>query len=70
VEYSINLDEVRQMNGQYRYWKNFNPAALIACRAAIVISIPFWNYFLIVSIVTGAIMYYILMKPSKLKIFP
>ena len=66
----INLNELYTPNGQYRYWKNWNPAALIAYGVAIAVSIPFWSYMFIIGIIVSGVVYYFLMKFWVVKVYP
>jgi NCS1 family nucleobase:cation symporter-1 len=66
----INLNDLYTPNGQYRYWRNWNPAALIAYGAAIVVSIPFWSYLFITGIIVSGVVYYVLMKFWIVKVYP
>lgn len=66
----INLNELYTPNGQYRYWKNWNPAALIAYGIAIAVCIPFWDYMYVIGIIVSGIVYYLLMKFWIVKVYP
>jgi len=66
----INMDDLYNSNGQYKYWKNVNPAAIIACVVGVLVSIPFWNFVFFVGLVVAGVVYYILMKVWILKKYP
>jgi len=66
----INLNELYTPGGQYRYWKNWNPAALISYAVAIGVCIPFWDYMYVIGIAVSGIVYYLLMKTWIVKVYP
>lgn len=66
----VNLSELYTPNGQYRYWKNWNPAAIISYAVAIAVCIPIWNYMYLVGIVVSGVVYYFLMKLWIVKVYP
>lgn len=66
----LNLNELYTPNGQYRYWKNWNPAAIIAYVVAIAVCIPLWDYMYILGIFVSGIVYYLLMKLWIVKVYP
>jgi NCS1 family nucleobase:cation symporter-1 len=66
----LNLDELYKNDGQYKYWHNVNPAAIISLVVAIVVSIPVWDYIYFVGIFVGGLAYYFLMKYWIVKIYP
>jgi len=66
----ININELYTPNGQYKYWKNWNPAALISYGIAIAVSIPVWDYMYIVGMVVSGIAYFFLMKLWIVKVYP
>lgn len=66
----LNLNEVYTPNGQYTYWKNWNPAALIAYAIAIAVCIPLWDYMYIIGLVVSGVVYYFLMKFWIVKVYP
>ncbi|MCI8608727.1 MAG: hypothetical protein HFE73_03690 [Firmicutes bacterium] len=66
----LNVEELYKKDGQYGYWKNINPAGIIATIGGLVISIPFWDYVFFVGLVAGGAIYYVLMKAWILKKYP
>lgn len=58
------------MGGQYTYYKNYNPAALIVFIPSIILGLIFSDYALFVALGVGGITYYILMKFWILKKYP
>lgn len=67
---NMNISELYQPNGQYKYWKNFNPAAIIAYVVALLACIPLWDYMFVAGIVISGIVYYLLMKFWIVKVYP
>ncbi len=67
---NLNIRDLYEANGQYRYWNNFNPAALIVYfgSAAIGILVPNFSFF--VALVISFIAYYALMKVWILPRYP
>ena len=66
----VNLEELFRAGGQYRYWNNVNPAAIIAYIPACISVFMFTDYgFVTAFIISGAI-YYPLMKYWIAKIYP
>lgn len=71
----IDLNALYTPNDQYRYWKNFNPAAIIAYVIGLGICLPpgvnpLWDYMFIIGIVVSGIIYYLLMKFWIVKVYP
>lgn len=66
----VNLDELYTYDGQYKYWKNINPASIIALILGFVISIPVWNYVYYTAMVGSGVFYYLLMKHWIIKKYP
>lgn len=58
----INIPELFQRDGQYRYMKGYNPAGLIAWVVAGAIAIKFLSIAYLVGLPLGFIIYYLLMK--------
>lgn len=66
----LKVEDLYKMEGQYQYWHNINPAAVIATIVGIVVSLPLWNYVFFVGIVSGGVLYYFLMKYWICKKYP
>ncbi len=66
----LNLNEMYRIDGQYKYWKNVNPAALIALAAGVIVSLPFWDYVFVVGMLGAGVAYYFLMKYWIVRIYP
>src|SRR5699024_4829776 len=58
----INMEELYKVDGQYKYWNNINPAALIAYIPAAIISFIYMDYGFIGAFIVSAGIYYTLMK--------
>lgn len=58
----INMDDLYNINGQYKYWKNINPAALIAYIPASVVTFIYTDYGFIGAFIISGGLYYVLMK--------
>ncbi len=58
----INMDELYKVNGQYKYWRNINPAALIAYIPASAIAFIYVDYGFIGAFIISGGLYYFLMK--------
>lgn len=67
---NVNVRDLYEAGGQYRYWNNFNPAALIVyfASAAVGILIPDFSFF--VALVVSFFAYYALMKLWILRRYP
>lgn len=65
----IKVEDLYKMDGQYQYWHNINPAAIIAMAVGVIASLPLWNYVFFVGILVGGFVYYILMKYWICKIY-
>jgi NCS1 family nucleobase:cation symporter-1 len=67
---NVNVRDLYEAGGQYRYWNNFNPAALIVyfASAAVGILIPDFSFF--VALVVSFFAYYALMKFWILRRYP
>lgn len=66
----LSIDDLYNPNGQYKYTKNFNPAAFIVFIPGILSGIFVPDYAFFISMIVGAAVYYILMKQWILKRFP
>ncbi|MFC7364160.1 MULTISPECIES: NCS1 family nucleobase:cation symporter [Bhargavaea] len=58
----LNLEELYTVNGQYKYWKNINPAAVIAYIPAGLSVMFFPDYGFVSALVISIALYYPLMK--------
>jgi NCS1 family nucleobase:cation symporter-1 len=58
----LNLDELYKVDGQYKYWKNVNPAAIIAYIPAGLSVLLFPEYGFFSALVISMVLYYTLMK--------
>ena len=67
---NIDLDDLYADKGQYTYWHNVNPAAIIAWIVGVVVSIPAWNYVFFIGLVIGGLVYYLLMRTWICKKYP
>lgn len=66
----VNVEELYKSGGQYTYYKNYNPAALIVFIPSIILGLIFSDYALFVALIVGGVLYYILMKFWILKKCP
>ncbi|WCK55164.1 cytosine permease [Aneurinibacillus sp. Ricciae_BoGa-3] len=66
----LNVEELYKAGGQYRYWKNINPAALLAYLPAFLLGFFFPDYGFINSFVVSIVVYYPAMKYWIVKIYP
>jgi NCS1 family nucleobase:cation symporter-1 len=67
---TINIDALYDPDGQYKYWKNINPAAFIALIVGTVISWPFGDYAFFIGLISAAVLYYYMMKLWIIKKYP
>lgn len=67
---NLSVDDLYHYEGQYKYWHNINPAALIAFVGGILISWPFMDYIFFVGLIASAVLYYLLMKFWICKVYP
>ncbi|MGF6947687.1 NCS1 family nucleobase:cation symporter-1 [Neobacillus sp. B4I6] len=58
----LNVDELYKVDGQYKYWKNVNPAALIAYIPAGLSVLLFPDYGFVSALLISIVLYYTLMK--------
>lgn len=58
----INIRELYKVGGQYKYWNNINPAALIAYIPATLSAFYFPKYGFFSAFLISIVLYYILMK--------
>jgi NCS1 family nucleobase:cation symporter-1 len=57
----INVPDIFNPKGQYRYWKGVNPASFLAWVTGAIAGIVFLEYSFIVALPIGFIIYYLLM---------
>jgi NCS1 family nucleobase:cation symporter-1 len=67
---NLNLRELYEASGQYRYWNNFNPAALIVYFASAVVGILVPSFSFFVALVVSFFAYYVLMRVWILRRYP
>jgi NCS1 family nucleobase:cation symporter-1 len=67
---NLNVSELYKVGGQYTYFKNYNPAALLVFIPSIIFGLIFSDYALFIALGIGGVLYYILMKCWILKKFP
>ncbi|MGI6704363.1 MAG: cytosine permease [Clostridia bacterium] len=67
---TINIDALYDADGQYKYWKNINPAAFIALIVGTIISWPFGDFAFFVGLISAAVLYYYMMKLWIIKKYP
>ncbi|WP_096390372.1 cytosine permease [Halopenitus persicus] len=66
----LNLDELYDANGQYTYWRNFNPAAMITYVISAGLGLLFPDLAFFVAMLVSIGLYYGLMKLWVLDIYP
>ncbi|WP_134698764.1 cytosine permease [Ammoniphilus sp. YIM 78166] len=66
----LNVDELFKVGGQYKYWNNINPAAVVAYIPASLSVLAAPDYGFITAFGISAILYYPLMKHWIAKIYP
>jgi NCS1 family nucleobase:cation symporter-1 len=59
---NVNVRDLYEAGGQYRYWNNFNPAALIVYFSSAIVGILVPNFAFFVALVVSFFAYYGLMK--------
>lgn len=67
---NVNVRDLYEAGGQYRYWSNFNPAALIVYFASAIIGILVPDFSFFVALVVSLFAYYGLMKIWILRRYP
>lgn len=67
---NLNVEDLYKANGQYRYWNNFNPAALIVYFSSALLGILVPNFSFFVAGIVSFIAYYALMKIWILPRYP
>ncbi|WP_336865701.1 NCS1 family nucleobase:cation symporter [Peribacillus frigoritolerans] len=65
----LNLDELYKVDGQYKYWKNVNPAAIIAYIPSGLSVLLFPDYGFVTALLISMVLYYTLMKYWICKIY-
>ena len=66
----LNVDALYDNTGEYKYWHNFNPAAVIALVLAYLCGLPTGDASFFVSIFMSIVLYYVLMKFWICKKYP
>ena len=66
----LNVDALYDNEGEYRYWHNFNPAAVISLVVSFLCGLPTGDASFFVSIFLSMVIYYILMKTWICKKYP
>lgn len=65
----LNINELYKNNGQYKYWKNINPAAVLAYAPAVLAALVYNDYGFFIAFIISTVIYYILMKSWIGKIY-
>lgn len=65
----LNIEELYKVDGQYKYWKNMNPAAIIAYIPAGLSVLLFPDYGFVTALLIAMGLYYTLMKYWICKIY-
>ena len=58
----LNIHDLYDMEGQYKYWKNINPAAIIAYIPACISAFLYPDYGFFTAAVISTVLYYLCMK--------
>lgn len=66
----INIVDLYNTDGQYKYWNNINPAAILAFIVGCIVSVQFWDYVFFIGAIVGGTVYYFLMKYWIIKLYP
>ena len=66
----LDVDDLYDNQGQYKYWHNINPAAFISLAIAYGISLLFGDYAFFAALFASAVLYYILMKKWIIRKYP
>ncbi|WP_047154811.1 cytosine permease [Aneurinibacillus tyrosinisolvens] len=66
----LNIEELYKVDGQYKYWKNINPAAIVAYLPSFLLALLSPNYGFIIAFALGALLYYPAMKYWIVKRYP
>ncbi|MBZ5202023.1 cytosine permease [Planomicrobium chinense] len=67
---TLNIDELYKVNGQYKYWNNINPAAIITYVPSGLSVMLFPDYGFFSALLIAAVLYYSLMKFWICKVYP
>lgn len=65
----LNIEELYKINGQYKYWNNINPAALIAYIPACASAFLFPDYGFFSAFFISIVLYYVCMKYWIAKVY-
>lgn len=66
----IKVEDLYNINGQYKYWKNVNPAAVISLAASIIVTWKMGDAQFFAGLFMAGILYAILMKVWIVKKYP
>lgn len=66
----LNLDELYRSGGQYTYWKNINPAAMVVYFASAGAGILIPDFAFFAAMLVSILAYYVLMKVWVMKKYP
>ncbi len=66
----IDLDDLYNIEGQYKYWNNINPAAFISVIVGSFITYNTGDISFFAGLVASGVLYYLLMKFWILKVYP
>jgi NCS1 family nucleobase:cation symporter-1 len=66
----VNLDELYSSGGQYTYWRNVNPAAMIVYFASAITGILVPDFAFFVALLVSVVAYYALMKLWIIDAYP
>lgn len=66
----LNVPELYQVQGQFYYWRGFNPAGLLAWSLASVLAFFSGDWAFVVGFVVGLVAYFVLMKFWVAKRYP
>lgn len=66
----LSIEDLYDINGEYHYWHNINPAAVIAIVAGVALSWNCGDFQFFVALFCAGILYYLLMKFWIIKKYP
>ncbi|WP_158555792.1 cytosine permease [Peribacillus glennii] len=66
----LNVDELYKAGGQYKYWKNVNPAALLSYLPGFILALLFPDFGFVIAFAVAALVYYPAMKYWIVKRYP
>lgn len=66
----VNIEDLYNTDGQYKYMNNFNPAAFIVFIPGVLSGLVIPDYATFVSMIVGGVCYYLLMKYWIIKKYP